>query len=64
MPRLMVSCLTVIVLLLLLPEKASAYVDPGSGALLWQTVVASVVGLMFYFRRVFIRLLRGSKRDR
>ncbi len=28
-----------------------AYVDPGLGALVWQGLIASVVGLMFYLRK-------------
>ncbi len=29
-----------------------AYVDPGAGALVWQFVVAAIVGAMFYVRRM------------
>ena len=28
-----------------------AYIDPGMGALVWQIVVAAVVGAMFYLKR-------------
>ncbi len=28
-----------------------AYIDPGSGLLLWQTVVAACVGVLFYLKR-------------
>lgn len=31
--------------------QARAYTDPGSGALIWQMLVAGFVGAMFYFRR-------------
>jgi hypothetical protein len=34
------------------PQKAAAYVDPGSGAMLWQAAAAMVLGLMFYIRRI------------
>jgi hypothetical protein len=33
---------------LLLPGKAHAYIDPGSGALVWQMLVAAFFGLLFY----------------
>lgn len=39
-----------------------AYIDPGSGALLWQTLTAAAIGTMFYIRR-FILKIRGRKRD-
>ena len=62
--RLIASSLGLVALLLLLPNKASAYVDPGSGALIWQTIVAGFVGLLFYFRRFLTRFFYGSKRNR
>ena len=29
-----------------------AYIDPGTGLLIWQTVVAVVLGLLFYVKKV------------
>ncbi|WCJ59692.1 hypothetical protein NXS98_00820 [Fontisphaera persica] len=29
------------------------YVDPGSGALIWQMLAAAAVGVLFYFRSFF-----------
>jgi hypothetical protein len=42
------------------------YADPGSGALIWQLLVAAFIGSMFYFRRIkdwlFLkRKVRGSE---
>jgi hypothetical protein len=33
-------------------REARAYADPGSGALIWQMLVAGLVGVGFYFRRI------------
>ena len=33
-------------------RQARAYTDPGSGALIWQMLVAGLVGVSFYFRRI------------
>ena len=45
--------LPVLVLLLFASEReARAYTDPGSGALIWQMLVAGLVGVAFYFRRL------------
>ncbi len=33
------------------PAAAHAYIDPGSGALIWQMLIAAFFGGMFYFRR-------------
>jgi hypothetical protein len=52
--------------LLAMPQQASAYVDPGSGAMLWQALAAILLGLMFYIRRVrawFGRIFSSSSRD-
>jgi hypothetical protein len=46
-----------------------AYVDPGLGALLWQAIVAGVVGFLFYLKRtrrwimnLFLKMFgRGQK---
>lgn len=32
--------------------QAMAYTDPGSGALLWQLVMAAFLGSMFYLRKL------------
>jgi hypothetical protein len=40
-------------------SNAEAYMDPGTGALIWQTLLAAGIGVTFYFRRV----LRWFKRD-
>ena len=38
-----------------------AYVDPGSGILIWQSITATVIGAGFYFRRFVVKLLRRSE---
>jgi hypothetical protein len=38
-----------------------AYIDPGIGTLLWQTIIAAFVGFLFYLkktRRWIVRLFR------
>ena len=42
--------------LLAVPQVASAYVDPGSGAMLWQMAAATVIGSLFYVKRLWIWL--------
>jgi hypothetical protein len=31
--------------------KLFAYIDPGLGALIWQSIVAGVVGFLFYLKK-------------
>lgn len=52
-----------LVLLIVGETQVHAYTDPGSGALLWQILVASLVGVMFYLRRI-IAWVRGLKSRR
>lgn len=40
------------VLLLLMPAWAFAYVDPGTGTILWQMLLGLLVGASFYFRQI------------
>ena len=40
------------------PATAHAYLDPGSGSLLWQALIAALFGAMFYFRR-FVQQVKG-----
>lgn len=43
-------------------ELVMAYIDPGSGSLLLQLVVGSIVGLGLFFRQNVMRLFRLFKR--
>jgi hypothetical protein len=38
------------------------YVDPGSGALLWQILAAGVVGVLFYVRKIVSFFHRSESR--
>jgi hypothetical protein len=40
-----------------------AYVDPGSGGLVWQAVIAALVGAAFYFRGHLGRLFSRNRRQ-
>jgi hypothetical protein len=32
------------------------YIDPGTGAMVWQSLTAVVIGASFYFRRILLKL--------
>lgn len=62
-PRSTVVALTILGLVLLLERPTEAYIDPGSGSLVYQAILAAILGLGFTFRRVLgaiARLGRGS----
>lgn len=60
--RLNVPVLTVLAIWAAEP-RLHAYIDPGSGALIWQAIVAGFVGAAFYFRRFFSRLFSRDRRQ-
>ncbi|MGV3722820.1 MAG: hypothetical protein ACO1SX_18100 [Actinomycetota bacterium] len=57
--------LAVVVLLIAAATPAhAAYVDPGSGSLLLQAILAGFLGIAFFFRQSAARLLRLFRRGR
>ena len=46
------ALLLALLLLAATERQAMAYTDPGTGALIWQALIAALAGLMFYFRRI------------
>jgi len=61
--KVMRRCLLLLALLAAAERPARAYVDPGSGALLWQMVAAGFLGALFQVRK-FIARLRRRRRPR
>lgn len=53
------SVFCLLLLILATPRKASAYVDPGSGAMLWQAAAAACIGSLFYLRRLVMWLRKN-----
>jgi hypothetical protein len=46
------SSLLLTVLLVATERNLQAYADPGSGALIWQVLVAGFVGALYYVRKI------------
>lgn len=44
-------------------RDAYAYIDPGSGALMWQALIAGLFGSVFYFRNFWKRMWSRGKRN-
>ena len=55
------SSLALFLMILATPRRASAYVDPGSGAMLWQAAAAAFIGSLFYMRRIVMWVRRHVK---
>lgn len=53
----------VLVLLVASERNLKAYADPGSGALIWQVLVAGAIGVLYYFRKI-TGLFRKKDKDR
>lgn len=52
-----------VIYLLLVPHKAEAYLDPGSGSLVFQVVIAFFVGIAFAMKQHWVRF-KGIFRKR
>jgi hypothetical protein len=59
--KLTKAFLLLIPLLLVSPEKAYGYADPGSGAFIYQAAYAAFLGGTFYLRRFLDRVFRRRK---
>jgi len=67
MKNVCIFLVTSLVLVFAFCSNAYAYIDPGSGSMLLQMLIAMVAGTFFYFRKSikrFITQLKGNrKRD-
>lgn len=53
---------TILAIVLVAERPAHAYIDPGSGSIIYQVILAGLLGLGFTFRRAYasvIRVVRG-----
>lgn len=54
-------CLVCVAVLLVTEVEAYAYTDPGSGALLWQAVLAGFFSALFYIRKIRAWIASGRR---
>ena len=47
---------TFVVICMIITTDSHAYIDPGSGALIWQALLAVFVGASFYMRSIIRRV--------
>jgi hypothetical protein len=54
-----------LLLFLLLASERSlkAYADPGSGALIWQVLVAATIGVLYYARKIVAFFRKKDRKD-
>ena len=65
-PTMFLFVFAVALILLISERPAHAYIDPGSGSLIYQTALAALLGAGFFFRRTLAsigRLFRGRGAD-
>jgi len=58
------QCIWIVAIMLLVSDTAFAYVDPGSGYLIIQLIIAAFVGCLFYVKRIvaFVRSIFSGKK--
>lgn len=61
--RIFEYCLLVCAVILLFDnQEAQAYINPGSGSYIFQTVIGGVLGIFYFFKKLVLRLL-GKKEN-
>ena len=43
-------------------QEAQAYINPGSGSYIFQTVIGGVLGIFYFFKKLVLKLL-GKKEN-
>ncbi len=61
--RGLLPCFALFLLLIAIEKPARAYADPGSGALIWQGLIAALVGASYYSRRIVHWFKTRAERD-
>ena len=72
--RHILLCSFLVVMIWLIPQKAHAYIDPGTGSYIFQIAIAFFVGLLFsiklfgrsiktFFSKVFVRARKDESGD-
>lgn len=63
------NLVVILIALLVLPDEASAYLDPGTGSYIFQLIVAAVFGGLFALKtfwgniKTFVRTIFPTKRN-
>jgi hypothetical protein len=52
MSRLVPALKVLPIVVILTTKELHAYVDPGTGSMLWQALLAGALGAMFYLRKI------------
>ena len=62
MRRVELCLLVLAVMLFFNNQEVQAYINPGSGSYIFQTVVGGVLGVFYFFKKLVLRLL-GKKEN-
>ena len=62
MRRVDLCLLVLVVTLFFNNQEVQAYINPGSGSYIFQTVVGGVLGVFYFFKKLVLRLL-GKKEN-
>lgn len=61
MKHRLTAALLMLVLLVIVPRRASAYVDPGTGSVIWQLLTGVIIGFWFYIYKLLRKLHIGRR---
>ena len=49
------------ILFIIFSQKAQAYIDPGSGSIIFQVIIASILTIGYTFKSLFLKLWGKNK---
>ena len=62
MKRIILLVIFCIIFIVVLDKNALAYIDPGSGSMLLQMLLAVIIGTFFYFRDFVMKIIKSIKK--
>lgn len=44
-------------------QEAFAYINPGSGSYIFQTVIGGILGIFYFFKNLFLKLFKKDEKN-
>lgn len=60
---LKLSFLALLVILFFNNQDAQAYINPGSGSYIFQTIIGGVLSIFYFIKKIFAAIFKNNNKD-